>query len=264
MTASADDRAPGGSPAQSWQRQVENAIDAATRAMPASDLVSQFDPASFGEALSRLGTNLAASPMQTAAAVADYWTGAFQAASAGVLRSLGQDASGPLADPPKDKRFSDPAWEQNPWYYVLRQQHLLLERLVDELLSISDEKDGGRQDDKAEFLLRQLVDAAAPTNTLLGNPVAVRRAYETGGASAVRGARNFVNDLASNGGRPRQTVAGQFVVGKDLAATSGKVVFRNEMMELLQYSPQTEQVREVPLLLSPPWINKYYMMDLAP
>ena len=245
-----------------WQRRVESVVDAASQALPGGRLVSQYDPASFGSAMLRLGLRLSASPLKTLAAVNSYATGTAQAASAGVLRALGQASTGPVADPPKDKRFSDPTWEQNPLYFMLRQQHLVLERLVDDLLEAGDLDAASRA--KAEFLLRQLVDAAAPTNTLLGNPVAVKRAYETGGHSALRGARTFLDDLVNNGGRPRQTVPGRFVVGRDLAATPGKVVFRNEMMELLQYSPQTEQVREVPLLLSPPWINKYYMMDLAP
>jgi polyhydroxyalkanoate synthase len=251
-----------GSGREAWQRQVEDAVDAATRALPGGNLVSQFDPASFGEALTRLGRQMGGSPLETTAALSRFWVGTMQAATAGMLRAMGQDATGPIAHLPKDKRYSDLSWDQNAWYYVLRQQHLLLERLVGELLEVGDLDEAART--KAEFLMQQVVDAAAPTNTLLGNPAAMKRAFETGGLSAARGARNFVNDLTSNGGRPRQTVPGQFVVGRDLAATPGKVVFRNEMMELLQYSPQTEQVRETPLLVSPPWINKYYMMDLAP
>ncbi len=241
---------------------MERAVEAGSKALPCGSLMSQFDPASFGSAMLRFGLRLGMSPRRTLGAVNSFAMGTAQAATGGVLRALGQHATGPVADPPKDKRFSDPTWEQNPVYFALRQQHLVLERLVDDLLKAGDLDPAARA--KTEFLLRQLVDAAAPTNTLLGNPIAVKRAYETGGASVLRGARTFVDDLVHNGGRPRQTVPGQFVVGRDLAATPGKVVFRNEMMELLQYSPQTEQVREVPLLLSPPWINKYYMMDLAP
>lgn len=244
-----------------WDR-VESMMEVANRAVPGGGLMSQYDPASFGNAMLRLGLRLGASPVKTVGALNSYALGAVRATSAGVLRALGQPAAGPVPDPPRDKRFSDPTWEQNPLYFALRQQHLVLERLVSDLLDVGDLDPATRT--KAGFLLRQLVDAAAPTNTFLGNPVAVKRAYETGGASVLRGARTFLDDLVNNGGRPRQTVPGQFVVGRDLAATPGTVVFRNELMELLQYSPQTEQVHEIPLLLSPPWINKYYMMDLAP
>ncbi|MDP9395849.1 MAG: poly-beta-hydroxybutyrate polymerase, partial [Actinomycetota bacterium] len=248
-------------PHGAWSEQLEDAVDAATRSLPGADLLGQFDPASFGAAIGRLGQRLATSPTGTASALTRYVGGLMHATTVGALRALGQDVEGPVS-PGKDKRFADPTWEQNAWYYVLRQQHLLLERFVAELFDVADLDDAGRA--KAEFLVRQLVDAAAPTNTLVGNPAALKKAFETGGRSLVRGSQNFARDLVQNRGQPRQTVPGQFVVGRDLAATPGKVVFRNDLMELLQYSPQTDQVREIPLLFSPPWINKYYMMDLAP
>ena len=109
-----------------------------------------------------------------------------------------------------------------------------------------------------------MLDALAPTNFLLTNPAALKRAFETGGASLAAGAGNFLDDLLRNGGRPRQVDTSSFTVGGNLAATPGKVVFRNELMELIQYAPQTPKVRAVPMLASPPWINKYYIMDLAP
>jgi polyhydroxyalkanoate synthase len=109
-----------------------------------------------------------------------------------------------------------------------------------------------------------LADAFAPTNLLLGNPAALKRAFDTGGWSVLLGARNCLEDLRHNGGRPRQVDASPFRLGENMAATPSKVVFRNELIELLQYLPQTDEVHSVPLLASPPWINKYYIMDLAP
>ena len=263
MTSGAEGtKPPRAASAEEWRRRAEETLDAASRASPAGRLASRYDPVSFGPAVLRLGLRLGASPLKTLAAVNAYGLGTAQAASAAALRAAGQHATGPVADPPKDKRFADPTWEENPVYFALRQQYLLLGRLVEDLLAAADLDAASRG--KVEFLLRQLLDAAAPTNTLLGNPVAVKRAYETGGHSVLRGLRTFLDDLVNNNGRPRQTVPGRFVVGRDLAATPGKVVYRNEMMELIQYAPQTEQVHRIPLLLSPPWINKYYMMDLAP
>ena len=119
-------------------------------------------------------------------------------------------------------------------------------------------------DGKAEFAVGQIVDALAPTNFLLGNPAAMKRAFETGGASVTRGFTRFVDDVVTNGGWPRQVDTSALELGKDLAATPGKVVYRNRLMELIQFAPRTETVFETPLLLSPPWINKYYVMDLAP
>lgn len=254
--------AGGRGPYETWREQVAQAVDDAARALPAPQLLDQVDPAAFGATVVKLGGRLAAAPVPTTAALTRYLAGVVHASTAAALRALGQPAEGPVADPPRDKRFSDPAWEENAWYYLLRQRHLLRERLMRDFVDVANLDKGDRV--KAEFVLGQLIDALAPTNTFLGNPAAIKKAFETGGLSVVRGARNFASDVVSNRGWPRQTVPGQFVVGRDLAATPGKVVFRNEIMELLQYSPQTEQVHEIPLLLSPPWINKYYMMDLAP
>ncbi|GAB7191934.1 class I poly(R)-hydroxyalkanoic acid synthase [Kineococcus sp. NUM-3379] len=245
-----------------WRERLEDAIDQASKGMPGVDLYSELDPAAFGPALLEFGQRLAAKPEETTTAFWRYAADVTQAVTAGVLRATGKAADGPVAAPPRDKRFTDPAWESNPWYWALRQQYLALEKLSGELLDAADLETSRKA--KTEFLVRQLVDAAAPTNTVLGNPAVLRKALDTGGQSLVKGAKNFLDDLANNGGQPRQTVPGQFTVGEDLAATPGKVVFRNHLMELIQYSPQTEQVREIPLLLSPPWINKYYMMDLAP
>jgi polyhydroxyalkanoate synthase subunit PhaC len=117
---------------------------------------------------------------------------------------------------------------------------------------------------KAEFAIQLMIDALAPTNFIPGNPAVIKKALETGGLSLTKGARNFIHDLRTNGGVPRQVVPGAHTVGKDMALTPGKVVFRNELMELIQYAPSTAEVHEIPLLFSPPWINKYYIMDLAP
>jgi polyhydroxyalkanoate synthase len=117
---------------------------------------------------------------------------------------------------------------------------------------------------KAAFAVSLLADGLAPTNVLLGNPAALKRAFETGGRSVLLGARNCLDDIRHNGGRPRQVDASSFRLGKNIAATPSKVVFRNDLIELLQYLPQTDEVHAVPLLASPPWINKYYIMDLAP
>jgi poly(3-hydroxyalkanoate) synthetase len=119
-------------------------------------------------------------------------------------------------------------------------------------------------DQKAQIAVGFSLDALAPTNFLPTNPAAIKKAFETGGASLLAGASNLLNDVAHNGGRPRQVDTAPFELGRNLAATPGRVVFRNDLMELIQYAPQTKRVRSVPLLASPPWINKYYVMDLAP
>jgi polyhydroxyalkanoate synthase len=224
-------------------------------------LVQAIDPLGLGEALAKATFGLARNPMGVAEAAAGYVAGLIAATAAAGARALGADVAGPATPAAKDRRFGDPTWEENPAYFLLRQQYLLFSELIDDLVAAARLE--GRTALKAEFAVRQVVDALAPTNTFL-NPAALKRLLETGGASVVRGTRNLLVDLVENGGFPRIVDRDAFVVGKELAATPGKVVLRNELMELIQYAPQTDTVHEVPLLCSPPWINKYYVMDLAP
>ncbi|HET9254128.1 MAG TPA: alpha/beta fold hydrolase [Pseudonocardiaceae bacterium] len=232
--------------------------------------MEQLDPAGLGEALSRFAMSLAAQPVALSRSAMDFGVRSAQAALTTTLtttlrtmglRTMGLDQDGP-AQPEQDRRFSDPAWTSNPMFAVLRQQYALLETFAQELLAGADLDEGTRR--KAGFVLRQALDAAAPTNWLLTNPAALKKAFDTGGLSVLRGASNALRDLVTNKGMPRQVTPGQFRPGHELAATPGSVVFRNRLIELIQYQPQTETVHEVPLLFSPPWINKYYIMDLAP
>ncbi|MBA3716604.1 MAG: alpha/beta fold hydrolase [Actinobacteria bacterium] len=216
----------------------------------------------FGQALAQVGAGLARHPAEAFRAGARYATGLVEAGAAVAVRALGGEAPGPTAPAPKDRRFTDPTWQENPAYFGLLQAYLLSARLSRELVEAADLEEPAAG--KAQFAAELYLDALAPSNYLLGNPAAIKKAFETGGMSLVRGFRNFLEDLAENGGMPRQVELSAFAVGENLAATPGKVVFRNELMELIQYTPQTESVYEVPLLCSPPWINKYYIMDLAP
>ena len=149
-----------------------------------------------------------------------------------------------------------------PAFFALRQWYLAARRYGEDLLAAGAGDPAA--DAKAQLVTGLLFDALAPTNLLVTNPAAVKQAFDTAGASVVRGARNFATDLARNHGQPQQVNRKPFELGRNLAATPGKVVFRNELMELIQYAPQTRTVHSIPLLASPPWINKYYIMDLAP
>ena len=181
-------------------------------------------------------------------------------ATAGTLRR--NPAAGGVEPAAGDKRFDDPVWDTNPCFHLLRQTYLLGSRLV---LESVDALPLGEHDRIAARFLAQLgIDAAAPTNFLPGNPAALRAARRTRGRSLLKGTANFLSDLATNRGLPEAVDAAPFVKGRDLAATPGRVVFRNEVMELIQYEPQTETVHAVPMLVSPPWVNKYYVLDLAP
>ncbi len=166
---------------------------------------------------------------------------------------------------PKDKRFADPAWTQNPGYRRLSQCYLAAgdaaSRLVDDLEA--QNKDW-HDVERARFAVNALTSALAPTNTLLGNPAALKRAFDTGGASVVRGLRHVAHDVRHNGGMPSQTDRSAFTVGKDLALTPGAVISRDEVAELIQYAPSTPTVRSRPVLVIPPPIGRYYFLDLRP
>jgi polyhydroxyalkanoate synthase len=160
-----------------------------------------------------------------------------------------------------DKRFSAPEWEANPFYQTLKESYLLASEY---LLEESEETDGQDTDEqrRVKFHLRQFVDAMAPVNFLLTNPAALRRIMETGGTSLAEGTRNLLADLRE--GRLSMTDTTAFELGENIAVTPGKVVYRNDLIELIQYEPRTPKVYEVPILFIPPWINKYYILDLSP
>ncbi len=159
-----------------------------------------------------------------------------------------------------DKRFAAPEWTTNPFYRSLKEAYLLAS---DWLLKYADTVAADDTERKRlAFHLRQFVDAMSPTLLLMTNPAAMRRAMETGGASLADGARNLVSDLKE--GRLSMVDTTAFAPGRNLALTPGKVVYRNRLIELIQYAPATETTHEIPLLILPPWINKYYILDMQP
>ncbi|MGY1590734.1 PHA/PHB synthase family protein [Geodermatophilus sp. SYSU D00708] len=185
--------------------------------------------------------------------------------------ALGKDAIRILAGTdtitpsPRDKRFADPAWSGNPGYRRLAQSYLAATGALTRLVEAYEA--GGadwRQVEQARFALTAVTSAMAPTNTLLGNPAALKRAFDTGGRSVLHGVRNMLTDLRHNGGLPRQVDRDAYVVGKDLGITPGAVVHRDEVIEVIQYSPSTERVRTRPLVIVPPPIGRFYFLDLRP
>jgi poly[(R)-3-hydroxyalkanoate] polymerase subunit PhaC len=227
-----------------------------------TDPLATFDPLGFAEAWQRT----AAAALQNPEGLTEAWTryvaGLVEASSAATARALGGDVEGPVAPGRRDRRFGDPAWEENPALFAMLQAYLLSGRLVDDVLDASAAD--AVTDQRMGFLADIVMDAMAPTNSFVTNPTAQKKAIDTGGASVLRGLQNFMDDVANNKGMPRQIEPDAFTVGVDLAVTPGKVVMRNDLMELIQYTPRTETVHAIPLLMSPPWINKYYIMDLAP
>ncbi|MGY1801860.1 PHA/PHB synthase family protein [Blastococcus sp. SYSU D00922] len=181
-----------------------------------------------------------------------------------LAQELGKVAVGrsELAPGKKDKRFADPAWSGNPLLRRAMQAHLATARVAWELIEDADLD--WQDDERIRFTATNLVDALAPSNIPVVNPLSLKAAIDTGGGSAVEGLRRMLRDLSNPPRVPSMVEPDAFTVGEDLASTPGAVVFRTPVFELIRYTPTTEQVREVPLLMVPPTINKYYIADLAP
>jgi polyhydroxyalkanoate synthase len=182
------------------------------------------------------------------------------------VRRLAGEPTAPVAAPAAgDKRFSDPEWSQNQFFDFLKQAYLLTAQWADKLVAnAADLSPHTRQ--KAEFYVRQITNALAPTNFVLTNPELLRETLTSNADNLVRGMHMLAEDIERGGGhlKIRQSDSSMFEVGRNLAVTPGKVIYQNELMQLIQYAPSTETVLKRPLLIVPPWINKFYVLDLTP
>ncbi|WP_336670816.1 PHA/PHB synthase family protein [Tsukamurella sp. USMM236] len=183
---------------------------------------------------------------------------------AGLVKELGLIAAGKSQRAPKkgDFRFSDPAWKENPLLRRVEQAYLAASDTADQLYE--DAELDWKDAEKMRFVLDNAIEGLSPTNSPLLNPLGWKALIDTGGLSALRGAKNFARDMASTPRIPSMIDPDAYTVGETLATTKGTVVLRTRMFELIHYAPQTKQVREVPILLVPPVINKFYIMDIAP
>ncbi len=223
------------------------------------------DPFHVVPALTEVATRMAADPQRLMKAQAELFDGYMELWKTAARRAGGQEAA-PVATPAKgDKRFNDPDWSSNPMFDMMKQSYLItstwLNRLVGEVHGVDP-----MSKRRVEFFTKMLTDAFSPSNFLASNPVAIREAMASQGESLLKGAETFAADLARGGGQLAisQTDAEKFKVGENVATAPGKVVFENRVFQLLQFAPSTDQVHEIPLLIFPPWINKYYILDLRP
>ncbi len=171
----------------------------------------------------------------------------------------------PTDETPKDRRFSHELWDTNPYFNFIKQQYLMNAAAVQQAVEDIDTLDS-EEKKRLRYFSQQLVDMISPTNFLPTNPEALALAAETEGESLVAGLENLIADLEANDGDLVVTLADKkaFKLGENLATTPGSVVYRNHMFELIQYAPTTEKVYETPLIIFPPWINKFYILDLKP
>ena len=242
-------------------------LRAAEDALNANPLhqVIPVDWAEIARALRTVWLHSMSRPDKALAAVAEFnkqaWQSAMDAWNEAGQRWWGQPDGAPAGAAGGDKRFAAPEWQNNPAYRTLKDLYLLAS---DWLLRQAGEADGLSEAERQHlnFHLRQFVDAMSPTLQLAANPAALKRAVETGGASIAEGTRNLLHDIKE--GKLSMVDATAFAPGRNLALSPGKVVYRNKLIELIQYAPKTDAVHEVPLLILPPWINKFYILDLQP
>jgi polyhydroxyalkanoate synthase len=180
-------------------------------------------------------------------------------------RLQGEEAPSVATPDAADKRFADPAWRDNPYFDFIKQAYVLTTRWADDLVKRADDLDPHDRE-KAQFYLRQVTAALSPSNFLATNPELLRTTLAESGENLARGLKMMAEDIEAGHGnlRIRQSDARAFKLGVNLAATPGKVIFRNTLIELIQYAPTTPEVYKRPLLIVPPWINKYYVLDLNP
>ncbi|WP_020107816.1 alpha/beta hydrolase [Nocardia sp. 348MFTsu5.1] len=223
---------------------------------------STVDPIGWGPATASVAGRAVKNPKALATASTTYAGRLARIPLAAARVFNDDDPNPPLPIDLRDKRFADPAWRENAAFFALCQSYFATRALVDDLTAAG--AGDQLQDAKTRQFLNLLMDAVAPTNFPFTNPGVITRAFDTGGASLLRGARFLAHDIVKRKGQPVKVDRDAFTVGVNLAATPGKVVFRNDLIEIIQYEPQTPTVHAIPILVSPPWINKYYILDLAP
>jgi polyhydroxyalkanoate synthase len=223
------------------------------------------DPFHVAPALTEVMARLAAQPDRLMRAQADLFSRYMDLWKAAAERAHGEAAREVAAPERGDKRFLDPDWTENPVFDVIKQSYLITSDWLNELVSGVDGVEPLTKR-RVEFFTKMLTDAISPSNFLLSNPAALREAMQTQGQSILKGMENFASDLSRGGGQLSisQTDFTQFKVGENVATAPGKVIFQNELIQILQFTPTNETVFEIPLLIFPPWINKFYILDLRP
>jgi polyhydroxyalkanoate synthase len=223
------------------------------------------DPLNIGSAFMEMTARMMAHPGQVIQAQLGFWQDYLTLWQNTTRRMMGVDSEPVIKPGAKDKRFRDEAWQQSEIFDFIKQSYLLSARYVQDVVQHVDGLDP-KTARKVDFYARQFVDAMSPSNFLLTNPEVLRKTAETGGENLLRGLNNLLSDLERGRGKwtVKMTDMDAFRVGENIGVSPGRVVFQNELMQLIQYSPSTETVLKRPLLILPPWINKFYILDLRP
>jgi polyhydroxyalkanoate synthase len=222
-------------------------------------------PMNVANAFMEMTAQLMKGPAQVTRAQLELWQDYMTLWQNTTRRMWGMKAGPVIEADPKDSRFKDSAWKEVEVFDFIKQSYLLTARYVQGIVARVDGLDA-KTAQKVDFYSRQFMDAISPTNFLMTNPEVLRKTVETGGENLLRGLSNLLSDLERGRGKltTRMTGIDAFKVGKDVAASPGKVVFQNDLMQLIQYAPATRTVLKRPLLIAPPWIRKFYVLDLRP
>jgi poly[(R)-3-hydroxyalkanoate] polymerase subunit PhaC len=259
---------------EAFARNLARAVESSGQA-----LAAYLKPRESGEITDKPPGELA-EVIKTFSAVAEYWLSDKDRSAelqmkigkayldlwgSAVRRLAGEQAEPAILPSPRDKRFNDPEWKSNQFFDFVMQLYLLTTQWAQDLVRNAEGLDPHTRK-KAEFYVQQIANALAPSNFVLTNPEVLRETLASSGDNLVRGMKMLAEDIQAGGGtlRIRQSDPSNLVVGVNLATTPGKVIFQNELMQLIQYQPATENVLRTPLLIVPPWINKFYILDLRP
>ncbi|MDO9587701.1 MAG: class I poly(R)-hydroxyalkanoic acid synthase [Brevundimonas sp.] len=233
-----------------------------TMAQAATPGALPYDPTTLTRAMIDFNTAVMTQPAALFEAQAKNWNDWTALWRTMGERAMGQEAA-PVAAPARgDRRFSDPAWTDEPVYDYLKQAYLLAARQLQDFVAAAPVDDATRA--QVDFASRQMMNALAPTNFVHTNPQVARRTIESGGLNLMTGLSNLLEDVGKGQGLVSRRAPNDFELGVNVAATPGAVVFKNELMELIQYAPTTDKVYRRPLLFVPPLVNKYYLFDLTP
>jgi polyhydroxyalkanoate synthase subunit PhaC len=223
------------------------------------------DPLNIGSAFLEMTARLMANPAQMMKAQIGFWQDYMTLWQNTARRMMGIDTEPVIDAPATDRRFRDDAWKDSEVFDFIKQSYLLSARYVQDVVTHVDGLDK-KTAQKVDFYSRQFCDAMSPSNFLLTNPEVLRRTAETGGENLLKGLNNLLSDLENGKGKLRikMTDTEAFRLGENIGVSPGKVVYQNDLMQLIQYAPTTETVLKRPLLICPPWINKFYILDLRP
>ena len=223
------------------------------------------DPLNIGGAFLEMTAQLMANPARLMQAQLGFWQDYLTLWQNTAKRMMGMTSEPVIDAPSTDRRFKDEAWRDNEVFDFIKQSYLLSARYVQDVVKQAEGLDP-KTAQKVDFYSRQFIDAMSPSNFLLTNPEVLRKTAETGGENLLKGLNNLLADLERGKGKLRikMTDMDAFTLGENIAVSPGKVVFQNDLMQLIQYSPATRTVLKRPLLIAPPWINKFYILDLRP